>query len=169
MRRLFCFAVLVTALAIPAAAFALSGLGGSDEDGTLSVKAGIGNVRLNFTGSAVGRIQRGYVQVTDPVATDGPGPDFFGCDFERDKSDSTTICRGSNIRFRAVGGKYQVKIGGSGIYLSTVGHGQAYINGAGDNPDLASSADGTYSLNDGPYKSLPDFGATLQLAAPPGG
>jgi hypothetical protein len=177
MRRLVWIIMVAAALAVPAVAFALSG----DNDGTLSVRAGVGRVGLTFNGSAVGRVQRGLIQVTDPVASDGVGFEFSNCDVEKDKSDTTTtkgdtikVCRGDNIRFRAVGGKYQILIRGAtsgtwarGIYLSTVGHGSAVLNGAGDDPEIAS--DGTYSLNDGPYKSLPDFPTTLTLAAPAGG
>jgi len=176
MRRLVWLTVLVFALAVPAAGFALNG----DTDGTLSVKAGIGKVYLNFNGSAVGRVQRGVIRVTDPVASDGLGVDFSGCDVEIDKSDTTanksdtiTICRGTNLRFRAIGGKYKILIRGAqpgpavGMYLSAVGHGYAVLNGAGDDPDV--DADGMYSLNDGPYKSLPNFGGTVNLVAPAGG
>jgi hypothetical protein len=169
MRRLVWLTVLAFALAAPAAGFALTG----NDDGTLSVKAGIGKVYLKFNGSAVGRVWSGSIRVTDPVATDGLGFDFSGCDVEQDKSDTTanrsdtiTICRGSNLRFRAIGGKYQIKILGAGIYLSAVGHGYAVLDGS-DNP--AVDSDGTYSLNDGPFKSLPDFGGTVNLVAPVGG
>jgi hypothetical protein len=170
MRRLVWLTVLAFVLAAPAAGFALTG----DDDGTLSVKAGIGKVYLNFNGSAVGRVRSGSIRVTDPVASDGLRYDFSNCDVEIDKSDTTTnksdtitVCRGSNLRFLAVGGKYQILIRGAGIYLSAVAHGYAVLNGAGDDP--AVDSDGTYSLNDGPYKSLPDFGGTVNLVAPVGG
>jgi hypothetical protein len=170
MRRLVWITVLAIALAAPAVAFGLS----ADNDGTLSVKAGVGSVYLNFNGSAVGRLQRGSIRVTDPVAGDGVGFEFSNCDVERDKSDTTTnqndtikVCLGTNIRFRAIGGKYQVLIRGSGIYLSAVGNGFVTFNGAGDVPSVDS--DGAYSLNDRPYRSLPDFATTLTLAAPSGG
>lgn len=165
MRRLIWLMVLAIALALPAVGFALSGSGSND--GTLSVKAGIGRVYVNFNGSAVGRIQHGFIQVTDPVASDGMGFDFSGCTIEYDKTDTTTICRGNNLRFRAIGGKFQILIKGTGIYLSAVGEGYTVLNGAGDDPNIDS--DGTYSLNDGLYKSLPDLGKTFTLAAPVGG
>jgi hypothetical protein len=164
MRRLVCFTVLTLALAGAAAGFALAS---SDDDGTLSVKSGIGVVNLNFNGSAVGRVARGSIKITDPVADDGYGSDFWNCKIEHDLTDATTICKGTNIRFRAIGGKYQIRIGGSGIYLSAVGHGLVGLNGAGDTP--AVDSDGTYSLNDLPYRSLPDLGATFPLVAPAGG
>ncbi len=163
MRRLVWITVLAFALAVPAMGLALSG----DNDGTLSVKAGVGRVNVNFNGSAVGWLRSGFIQVTDPVASDGVGFEFLNCDVERDKSDTIKICRGTNLRFRAIGGKYQIVIKGAGIYLSAVGHGYSVLNGAGD--DLNVVYDGTYSLNDGPYKSLPDFPTTFTLAAPSGG
>jgi hypothetical protein len=171
MRRLIWISVVAIALAAPAVGFALNG----DNDGTLSVKAGIGRVSLNFNGSAVGRLQRGSIQVTDPTSFDGVGFEFSNCDVERDRSDTTTnrfdtikVCRGVNIRFRAIGGRYQVLIRGAGIYLSAVGNGLTTLNGAGDDPSVTGS-DGTYSLNDKPYRSLPDFATTFTLAAPSGG
>jgi hypothetical protein len=169
MRRLVWLTVLSFVLAAPAAGLALTG-----DDGTLSVTAGIGKVYLNFNGSAVGRVRSGSIRVTDPVASDGLRYDFSNCDVEIDKSDTTanksdtiTVCRGTGLRFRAIGGRYQILIRGAGIYLSAVGHGYAVLNGAGDDP--AVDSDGTYSLNDGPYKSLPDFGGTVNLVAPVGG
>jgi hypothetical protein len=56
---------------------------------------------------------------------------------------------------------------GVGINLSAVGHGTASLNGAGDDPDVV-GPDGTYSLNDGPYKSLPNSLTPFTLAAPSG-
>lgn len=162
MRRLVWLTVLAFALAVPAVGFAL---GGTD-DGTLSVKAGVGKVYLNFNGSAVGRVQHGVIQITDPLANDGPGLDFSGCE-QRDRIDTTSICRGTNLRFRAIGGKYQIQIKGAGVYLSAVGYGYSVLNGAGDDPNIVT--DGTYSLNDGPYKSLPDFRTTFNIVAPAGG
>jgi len=171
MRRLISLTVLVIALAVPAVGYAVAG--GSD-DGTLSVKNGIGRVFMNINGSAVGRLGgNGFVKVTDPNPNDGEGFDFTGCDFVRDTSTSTSVCRNNDgkgvLRFRAIGGNYRIVISGSGIFLSAVGHGYTTINGAGNDPDIAGTFDGTYSLNDGPYKSLPDELHTFQLAAPLGG
>jgi len=164
MRRLLTFAVLAALLAPAAATARSTGV----TDGTLSVKSGVGKVSLNFNGSAVGRMQRGSIQLTDPIASDGLGPDFSGCEHkEFDKSTSTWLCRGTNLRFRAIGGKYQISIRGVGIYLSAVGEGSVILDGRGEDPNI--NSDGAYSLNDGPYKSLPDFGQTFKLSAPVGG
>lgn len=171
MRRLISLTVLAIALAVPAVGYAVAG--GSD-DGTLSVKNGIGRVYVNINGSVVGRLGgKASIQVVDPNPSDGLGAEFLGCDVTtRDKSTSATTCqtdgKGSVVRFRAIGGNYRILIRGHGIFVSAVGHGYATLNGwANDDPTIDS--DGTYSLNDGPYKSLPDYGSTIQLAAPPGG
>jgi len=171
MRRLISLTVLAIALAVPAVGYAV--VGGGSDDGTLSVKAGVGRVFTNITGSAVGRLGKGYIKVTDPNPNDGLGFDFSGCDATIDKSTSTTICQSDGkdgvVRFKAIGGKYLITLKGSGIFLSAVGNGYATLNGAGEDPNIPGTYDGTYSINDGPYKSLPDLGRTIQLVAPTGG
>jgi hypothetical protein len=165
MRRLVLLTVLVLGLAVPAAAF---GLVYGVDDGTLSVRNGNGRVSLNFNGSVVARISHGWIRVTDPVLTDGAGFDFWGCDNTRvDRSDTTAVCSGNNIRFRAVGGKYQVYVKGSGMYLSAVGHGTAVLDGRGETPYV--DYDGVFSFNDEPYRSLPNAPTPYELAAPSGG
>jgi hypothetical protein len=163
MRRLALLTILVFALALPVA-----GLATTSDDGTLSVRNGYGLVKLNFSGSAVGRIAGGKVVATDPVLDDGAGLVFWGCDSKRtDLTATTTVCSGENIRFRAIGGKYKLLVRGSGIFLSVVGRGVVTLDGSGDNPDV--ERDGVYSLNDQPYRSLPDEGKTIDLVAPAAG
>jgi hypothetical protein len=168
MRRLVWLTVLAVALAVPAVGYAV--VGGSSNDGTLSVKAGVGRVFTSITGSAVGRLRVGYIKVNDPNPNDGLGFEFSGCDEKFDSNTSTTVCTSDGkvgvVRFRAIGGKYLITLKGSGIFLSAVGHGYATLNGAGD---AGVDFDGTYSVNDGPYKSLPDFNTPVMLAAPAGG
>jgi hypothetical protein len=160
MRRLVVLALLAVALGVPAVALAV---GDGSDDGTLSVRNGAGKALLQFNGSALGRVAHGRVTVTDPILGDGVGVTFWGCDKPYDLTDSTTTCIGDGIRFRAIGGKYRIFVRGSGIYLSAVGHGTVFLNGRGDEPNV--DHDGAYSLNDGPYKSLPDLGAWLTLEA----
>src|SRR5256885_14611065 len=69
MRRLVWISALAFALAAPAVGFALSG----DDDGTLSVKAGVGNVYVNFNGSGVGPGRRGSIRGIGPGARAGGG------------------------------------------------------------------------------------------------
>jgi hypothetical protein len=169
MRRLVWLTVLAIALAVPAVGYAV--VGASSDDGTLSVKNGIGRVYLNITGTVVGRLGKGDIKVVDTNPYDGQGPHFTGCDSVTEKSSaSTTYCHNVDgiARFKAVGGKYQILIyRASGIFLSAVGHGYATLNGAGE--DLTNPFDGTYSVNDGPYKSLPNSITPVPIAAPTGG
>jgi hypothetical protein len=169
MRRLVWLTVLAIALAVPAVAYAV--VGSTSDDGTLSVKNGVGRVFTSITGSAVGRLGKGDIKVIDPNPNDGLGPRFAGCDAITDnKSTSTWLCHSDGngvVRFKAIGGKYLITLKGSGIFLSAVGHGYATLNGAGE--DLTDPFDGTYSVNDGPYKSLPNTNTPVTLAAPAGG
>jgi hypothetical protein len=165
MRRLVVFTVLAIGLAVPATALGV-GDGGSN-DGTVSVKNGRGRVTLApFNGSAVGRVGLGKVFIIDPVFSDGDGVDIWGCNVRHD-TDTTTFCRGDNIRFRAVGGKYTIVVRGRGIFLSAVGRGTLIIDGSGDDPDI--ETDGLFSINGAPYRSLPDVEKTFPIDAPAGG
>lgn len=165
MRRLVVLTVLAIGLAVPAAGLAVVG---ASDDGTLSVKNAAGKILLApFNGSAIGRVGQGRVAVTDPVLSDGVGFDFWGCDNKIEKSETTTVCTGNNIRFRAIGGSYKIFVKGSGISLSAVGRGTVLLDGLGEEPDFHN--DGVFSLNDGAYRSLPDIAKPLPLAAPAGG
>ena len=162
MRRLIGFTVLVIALAVPAAAFALVNLG---DDGSLSVKAGVGHVTLSpFNGSILGRVGTGKVIIVDQSLTGNGSPDVWGCDnLHSAVTDRVTVCSGASLRFRVIDGRYKVVVRGSGINLSVVGRGTVTLDGSGDDPGVDS--DGWYALNDGSYKSLPNFEKSLPLVA----
>jgi len=172
MRRLVWLTVLAIALAVPAVGYAF--VGASSDDGTLSVKNGAGRVYLNITGTVVGRVGEGYIKVIDPNPNDGQGVQFSnGCNSTTDLgTTTTTVCHNTDgvVRFKAIGGKYLITIyKASGIFLSAVGRGWGTLNGAGNDPNVPGTFDGTYSVNDGPYKSLPDDLHPFTLAAPAGG
>lgn len=162
MRRLIGFTVLVIALAVPAAAFALAA---AADDGSLSVKAGVGHVVLSpFNGSTLGRVASGRVTIVDQSLTGSGSADVWGCDnLHLAATDRVTVCSGTNLRFRAIDGRYKIVVRGSGINLSVVGRGTATLDGSGDDPGVDS--DGLYSLNDGAYRSLPNFEKPLALVA----
>ena len=166
MRRLVGFTVLVIALALPTLAFGVASL---TDDGTISVKNGFGKVVLSpFNGSALGRVANGKILIVDPVFGDGGRVDLWGCDQQSERSDHVRTCSGSNLRFRIVDGRYKLYIvRATGINLSAVGRGQVTLDGRGDDPTVDS--DGFYALNDGPYKSLPDYEKTFPLLTSVGG
>ena len=166
MRRLVGFTVLVIALAVPTLAFGVTSL---TDDGALSVKNGVGKVVLSpFNGSALGRVANGKIVIVDPVFGDGGRYDLWGCDKQSEPSDHATVCSGTNLRFRIVDGRYKLYIvRASGINLSAVGRGQVTLDGRGEDPTVDS--DGTYALNDGSYRSLPDAEKTFPLLTSVGG
>ena len=168
MRRLVLLTMLASALGLPAAGFAFGGDGGGD-DGTLSVRNGAGEVTLRFNGSAIGRVRDGSIRVNDPISSDGLGVRFFGtCDDRRlDPRTGAVTCIGESIRFRVIGGRYTLVMKGTGIFLSAVGRGNVVLDGRGEEPDII--RDGVYSLNDAPYKSLPDSDKSFTLNSPPTG
>lgn len=152
------------ALAVTAAATAARP--GPAEDGTLSVRDGRGLVQLRLTGGVIGRFGSGKLTVTDSLA-DTETVVVRGAERVRDLNGLTTVYSGTNIRFRiADERKITIKINAAKINLSAVGLGDAWLDGRG-NLDLGVYFDGSYSLNGGPYKSLPDVREHFDLQAPP--
>ena len=172
MRRLAFLAALAAVLAAPTLSLAGESTPG---DGTLSIKRGRGVVILNVRGAILFRVAKGRITAKDPDITDGSGIQVAGCDNSRvDRSDDfpdvdvVKVCKGTDLKLRAIGGRYQVIVTGSGIFGSVVARGVVKLHGAND-PTVA---DGVYSLNGDDYKSLPEDPLTLTLAAPtpsPGG
>lgn len=58
---------------------------------------------------------------------------------------------GSGFRFRALGGFYRVVVRGTGVYLFAGGHGNVTLRGS----SFDRRSDGKYSLDGGPFRSLP--------------
>ena len=161
MRRLLLTCLLI-ALALPSVALAVRSGGGSD--GTLAVRnaasdPGVPVVSMTITGAVIGQLDRGRILIDDPSPSDGPGPVVTGADHQRDVSGTATLYSGTDIRFRAVGGKYRIRIFGTGINVNAVGQGFVRLIGS---PLLTN--DGKYSLNGGDWKSLPDLGDTFVLS-----
>src|SRR5829696_2955727 len=112
MRRLLTFAMLVTALALPASSGARER---GPNDGTLSVKDARGTITLNVRGGLIGSFANGRVTISDPI----------------ERNETTTTWRGTRVRFRIIGGAFRVVIKGRGINLSLVGKGNVTLKGAG--------------------------------------
>jgi hypothetical protein len=157
MSRTLLLAVLTAALALPATLSAATAT-----DGTLSIKRGHGLVVLKFKGTAIGRLAQGKVRITDKTPFDSNSPQFRHCRI-RYINVSTTLCTGRRLTFRALDGRYVVRVQGGGMYLSAVGRGTVLVDGVGDQ----GLADGVMSIDDGPYESLPDIATTFDLGTPP--
>jgi len=154
MRR-FLPLVVILALALPAAAWAMKALPG---DGTLVVDNGRGSVVIRARGGILGRFDSGRLIVDDPVAGDGTGPVVFGARTARDVGNGRTIYTGDNIRFRMIGGLYRVQVNAIGIDISAVGRGTVTLDATGftDFP-------GRFSLDGDPFQPLPGHPTTYTL------
>ena len=129
-------AVLVFLLAVPAAALAVT-----SADGELSVDAGRGKVTVDARGGIIGRFTDGKVSILDMTPDDVYVPVVFGDELPTVVlPNGAVVYRGTNVRFRLVGGRYRVFVNAVGIDLSAVGNGLVWLESDG------SRTPGTYSL-----------------------
>jgi hypothetical protein len=174
MRRTAFLFVLV-ALLLPAAAWAGKTVLG---DGTLSIRNGDGNVRLDLDrGVAIGRVGSGRIELVSPKDTGcatplvwDDGEQMLGIAEERtiDFETGVEVCvyraaKGRSLRFRLLGSEARsIRLVGQNISLSAVGRGKGWIEGSNSDLEL----DGTWSLNGADYVSLPTTRQGFQLVAP---
>jgi hypothetical protein len=156
------FLLVAVVLATPATVLAERSAKG---DGTLSVNDGNGRVTLVWTrGIVFGRVDSGMIKIVT-ASGDEPAFEDFGTCAHPVVTDSSTSCKGSNVRFRFVPGKLdEIRISGKGIDITAVGQGRGTIAGRG------SFDDGTYSLGGGAVLPLPlvETRFTLGQALPVG-
>jgi hypothetical protein len=156
MRRIL--VILVCALAaVPAAVAGPNAVG----DGVLELKAVYGSVVIGKSfqparGLLWGQMDRGKLIVEDPILGDGrilvsgwetkvftPAAD--------DGSPAVTTYTGTNIHFRVTGGKYRLVFrGASGLDLTAIGAGIAYINASENAIDA-----GYYAVDAGDWIPAP--------------
>jgi len=150
MRRLLVLGSLTALLAVPAALSAKPKP--PDAPGSLSVRTGRGEIVLQVRGAVIGRMAGGKLTLTDNDPYDEQEPDVHGRLRTRPRqlSDETTVYQGRQIRFRVMDGSYRLKMNGTGINLSAVGHGWVILQG-----DVRFDNPGTYSLNGEPYETIP--------------
>jgi hypothetical protein len=138
--------VASAALAVPALAWAASS---AADDGTLSVKNADGVVFVVARGTIIGACDRCKVSIVDPSPDDGAPPVVDGAETHKDLSDTHDLYSGNDVTFRIVGGFFKLKVTGSGIDLGVVAKGWGRIQAYDSNT-------GTYSVNGGPRRLLPD-------------
>jgi hypothetical protein len=136
------------------------------EDGTLTVRDGRGTIAIKLKGSIIGRLAKGTITITEPL--DQTATIIVrGAERTRYPSEVTTVYTGNNIRFRiADDKKVSLRLHGKGLNFSAVGRGDGWMDGLGD-PSDGIFFDGSYSLNGGPYQSLPDERTRFEVVLPP--
>jgi hypothetical protein len=139
--------VMLVALALPAAASAVPAERG---DGTLAVKNATGRITIAARGALLGRVEEGVFVVADLSPGGNDEIQVFGNDQKPQvRGNGTTVYRGTDMRFRVVGGLYSVSVTGSGINVSAVGRGT--VQGIG-------MSDGLFSSDGAPFKLASPLG-----------
>ena len=160
------FILLCSLLVVPAAFAASSATG----DGVLELKA-VNATRVTIQGSrgAIwGQIDKGSVRVVDQKLDDNLVPFVSGADVVTisPTDPSVTVYSGKNIHFRFSGAKYGFSLSGTGIDVTAVGVGRAWLTGGG------SLDDGDYAIDDGKWQPVPllkkfvTFGVQPPVATP---
>ena len=155
MRKLLALAFL-SLLALPAASPAGRKVPG---EGTLSVRDATARMVITARGAVIGRFLSGSLTLTDPSPADGSEPIVRGAEQVRRLSATRAFYRGTNVRFRLIGGRFTLRTTGEGIYLTAVGRGRVRVRGDW----------GVFSLNGGEYRGLPAEWTAFTLRAPAGG
>ena len=153
MRRLLILCALV-ALALPVGIQTARAAGAAD--GTLAVKNATGLVMVNANGVIIGHADKARITITDVDHTDGRVI-VLGADSKVVIAPTKTVYRGDDIRFKLLGGDNVLFIRGSGISLSAVGEGKVSLNAA----DILNA--GKFSIDDGPFRPLPDLYQTFSF------
>jgi hypothetical protein len=144
----FLLAVIVAVLA----AFAAPTAGAQTFDryltagGTLSLRDGVGSARVMAQGGVLGQLDRGRVVIRDFPDRGGTDINVWGEDWTRVIDSRATVYGGTELRFRALGGAWRVRMKGRGIDVSAAGRGAVTLSGTG----------GTFSLDGGFYRDWPD-------------
>jgi hypothetical protein len=154
MRRLLTLCALV-AVGVPAGIQAASAA--SAGDGTLAIKSATGTVIIDSTDAVIiGHADKARIWITDSDPTDGRRI-VLGWATKVVLSPKQTLYRGDDIRFKILGGDNLVLIKGAGISLSAVGEGKVSLDGG----NVAN--DGKFSIDDGPFRGVPDSYQTFSF------
>jgi hypothetical protein len=154
MRRLF--VILLASLAVVPAAVAATRAAG---DGVLELKSADGRVVIGkdatpARGLLWGQMDKGKLIVVDPLSGDGQ---VFVSGYEKkslptfnESGAAVTTYWGTNLHFRVTGGKYRLVFDGTGIDLTAIGVGTAYLTG---DPNVFDA--GYYAVDSGKWLSMP--------------
>jgi hypothetical protein len=146
MRKSVLIPFSVLALALPVTALAQPAERGDRGDGTLAVKNATGQVIVKATGTALGRVDEGKVAVTDLTQNGSDDIVVLGANTKPQvRPSGTVVYSGTSLRFRIVGGRYQLDVIGRGISISAVGKGFVWAQGV---------SDGVFAVDGEPFKGV---------------
>jgi hypothetical protein len=140
--------LLLCGLVLAPAALAATNTTG---DGVLELKAVNGRASITGQRGAIwGQVDKGTLRVVDSNPDDNLNPYVSGCAGTPGVDPGVTIYSCKNIHFRFTGGKYRIVIAGTGIDVTAVGVGQAYLTGDPEQLDT-----GEYAVDDGKFQDVP--------------
>ena len=120
---------------------------------TLSLQRGVGTAIVRSDdGAMLGTMRSGRIVIFDAPRGAVTEMTVSGCTMRRIEG-STTVCRGQNLSFSIVDGRWRVTLQGRGIHASAVVRGWARLRGTR----------GTYRIDDGPRRRWPRFARTFTL------
>ncbi len=161
MRKTLVIIVLL-AFAVPLAGSAATRAG----EGTLSVENGRGEVVVQAKGAIIGRLDRGTVVVYDLSPDDTFEPIVFGDDAPvKLVGENGVQYGGRDLRFRLIGGSYRFVVQGSGIDLSAVGKGFAWLEGETTETGVYALDGSDCRVANARCKPLPDQPTRVKLGA----
>jgi hypothetical protein len=148
--------MLASLIVVPAALGAARTTG----DGVFELKAvngmaQIGSTALPARGVLWGQMDSGTMRVVDPVPGDGQ---ILVSGYENRvpttnaDGQKVTVYSGRDLHFRVTGGFYKLWFKGTGIDLTAVGVGVAYLDGNDNAVDP-----GYYAVNSGDWVAMPTF------------
>lgn len=153
--------VLCGLVAAPAAVAAVRASG----DGVFALRdVNAEKANIGGRGAIWGQFDSGTLKVVDRNLDDGLVPQVSGGvrkSVEIDDGILTATYVGKNIHFRFAGGRYQLSIVGTGIDLTAVGVGRAWITG-----DPSSVNAGDYAVDNGKWMDVPFFEKKIQFGTP---
>lgn len=148
-------AALIT-LVLALAAGSATAVAGTTANESLTVVSGRGIVQVKGKGVLVGRVDRGWLQITDLTPRDEWSPWVNGV--PRGK---VVGIRGENITFRLSKGRYKIVARGEGISISARGEGTVSLDGE---PDTVGDT-GQYAIGDAVPQPLPGDAVTLSFGS----
>ncbi len=92
---------------------------------------GDGRVAIAARGGVLGRFDRGRVVIRDVKDKSGTEIHVSGADWSRKIDKRARMYGGKDVRFRALGGKWRVRISAKGIDASAAGRGSVSLKGTG--------------------------------------